>query len=1348
MDSTPFPSPLLRWGAFAARWAFRLMVLVWLALVLVWGGLHFMIVPRIADFRPWLQQQASAALGRPVQIENLTAQSTGFAPVITLMGVVVLDAEGAVAVRVPKLQIGVSPQSLLTLGLEQFVVDRPEIVLRRTAADTLEVAGVRVNLNQDSQSSKWLDWFFAQPEWLVQDATLHWTDVYQQRPTFTVQVGLLLQRNRGLTHSVLVQGDSWNMQAEFKEPLLGLNRGDWQRWKGTVFAQASEVDLAQWSQVVSVADIQSLQGHGSTRIWLEVEEGDLQSVTSDVALQDVRIQSQADLEPIAMHFVQGRWGLNVRKSGMEYFTESLQFETTDGLRWPGGNVQLKTFSASRSRPAGGALVAHSLDIAAISQIAQRLPLEPRWLANLKQWSPQGQVQRLQADWVGSLEQMQRYRIQGRVEALALASQRADAAREATSPTGIQGLNADFDVSQDAGNVQVSMQQGQLDSMGWLEPSVIPVDALQMTLQWERNQRGWDVQVPKIVFRNGDLQGQWAMRWRNDQAHRAEGDGTFDKGKMELQGTLTRVHLPALPRYLPYAVMPETVTYLRQAIQVGQASQVQFNVSGDVARFPFSPANPGTFDISAELSDVDFVFAPTPLLSAGSLPWQTLRKTRAQLFIKQDALQVRNASGILTGGAELAFSNTQASVTDWYQQPKLTVQAQMRGPLNQGLRLANQSPLRGITAEVLSQATATGNADYRFALALPLDRPEQATVQGQIDFAGNDIQLQPDTPRLNQVRGALLFTQSGISTKNLQAWVLGGDIRVQGGLDFAATARGVKAQEGLRIQGTLNAAGLRQFPNHQTLARLAQFASGSTPFSAFLGWRDGQLEWSFQSSLQGMALALPAPLAKSAETSMPLRLENALYHEPGRAALTGQRLDRIALTIENRVSLVYVRDVTEPTARVLRGAIGVGLAQDESAPLPAQGVMGNIQMAQLNLDAWSKVLAALQPTALGSHQSEDDRYLAYLPTTLAVRAEEVLLDDRKLHRLVIGGTREGRLWRANLDAKELNGYIEYQESTAQQAGKVYARLARLMVAASEAQAVESLLDEQPQSIPALDIVVQSFELRGKNLGRLEIDAINRGAQRDQVPEWRLNRLNLTMPEARFDAVGNWSSVQALPSVTRKVMRGAEQRRTVLNFVLTLDDTGGLLSRLGTPGVIRKGAGKVEGQVAWMGSPLTLHYPSLNGKLAVNVEKGQFLKAEPGIAKLVGVLSLQALPRRLTLDFKDVFSEGFSFDFLRGDVAIEAGIARTNNLQMKGVNAAVLMEGQADIAKETQSIKVVVIPEINAGTASLIATAINPMIGVSTFVAQWLLRRPLASVTTQQFVIEGSWLDPKVSRMESP
>jgi uncharacterized protein YhdP len=306
--------------------------------------------------------------------------------------------------------------------------------------------------------------------------------------------------------------------------------------------------------------------------------------------------------------------------------------------------------------------------------------------------------------------------------------------------------------------------------------------------------------------------------------------------------------------------------------------------------------------------------------------------------------------------------------------------------------------------------------------------------------------------------------------------------------------------------------------------------------------------------------------------------------------------------------------------------------------------------------------------------------------------------------------------------------------------------------SDVDGVEQLLSQQTSTLPALDVVVDDFDLRGKKLGRLEIDAVNRGpgtvAREGGVREWRLNKLNLSMPEASFSATGNWAALNAQavpPGGPRAAAVSSERRRTVMNFKLDIGDSGQLLGRFGMKDVVRRGKGRMEGQVSWLGSPLTLDYPSMNGSFYVNVEAGQFLKADPGLAKLLGVLSLQSLPRRLALDFRDVFSEGFAFDFLRGDVTIQQGIAATNNLQMKGVNAAVLMEGKADIARETQEIKVVVIPEINAGTASLVATVINPAIGLGTFLAQMFLRQPLMRAATQEFQIDGTWADPRITRV---
>jgi uncharacterized protein YhdP len=181
-------------------------------------------------------------------------------------------------------------------------------------------------------------------------------------------------------------------------------------------------------------------------------------------------------------------------------------------------------------------------------------------------------------------------------------------------------------------------------------------------------------------------------------------------------------------------------------------------------------------------------------------------------------------------------------------------------------------------------------------------------------------------------------------------------------------------------------------------------------------------------------------------------------------------------------------------------------------------------------------------------------------------------------------------------------------------------------------------------------------------------------------------------------------------------------------------------------VKGGKGSLAGQVSWIGSPLSLDYPSLNGQINVAIDSGQFLKVQPGAARLLSVLSLQSLPRRLVLDFRDLFQQGFAFDNITGDVTITQGVAHTNNLRMRGVQAAVLMEGSADIEHETQDLRVIVVPEINAGTASLAYAAINPAIGIGTFLAQVFLRKPLTQAGTREFLVTGTWTDPKVERVQ--
>jgi len=339
-------------------------------------------------------------------------------------------------------------------------------------------------------------------------------------------------------------------------------------------------------------------------------------------------------------------------------------------------------------------------------------------------------------------------------------------------------------------------------------------------------------------------------------------------------------------------------------------------------------------------------------------------------------------------------------------------------------------------------------------------------------------------------------------------------------------------------------------------------------------------------------------------------------------------------------------------------------------------------------------------------------------------------------VVIGLSHQKSSWHASIDSTQANGYLTWSEpSTAQGLGKVTARLSSLVIPESASNDVAEILDGKGSSttIPALDVVVERFELFNKPLGRLELQANN--AQIGSAREWRVNKLSLANADGELTGTGRWVSKD-----------GAHD--TSLNFNLGIIDAGKLLDRFGFAGTVKGGKGTLSGDIAWKGLPYSLDLPSLSGQLVMNVEKGQFLKQDPGAAKLLGVLSLQALPRLLKLDFHDVFSEGLAFDGITANAAIARGIVKTDNLKMHGVAATVLMDGSADIANETANLHVVVIPEVNLGTAPLVyALAVNPVIGLGSFLAQLFLSAPVMKALTYHMQVTGPWKAPVVAKLDA-
>lgn len=1318
----------LRAASSALWWV---LVAFWLALALAWGVLHGWIVPRIGELRPALETQAARVLGVPVRIGAISARSDSLMPSFELRDVVLLDAQAREALRLARVVVALSPRSLWNLGFEQLYIEGPSLDVRRLPDGRVQVAGLDVSgAGDDTQSA---DWFFRQREVLIQGGALTWTDEMRGAPPLALTDVQVVVRNGARSHALRIDatppadwGARFSLRGQFRQPLLSNHPGRWQAWDGQLFADFAAVDLSRLRQQVHLGVVDVRTGRGALRAWADVAQGRFVGGAADVVLGGVDATLAEGRPPMALASVSGRVAGKWLPAGFEFETQGLQFEVADGRRWPGGNVSVSWREAEGRQPAQGSLHADRLDLASLGQLAGHLPLGEATHAALAAHAPQGLVEQVQASWEGPLEDVRKYQVRGRIAQLSVP------AHPQTGRPGVRGATVDFDFNEAGGKGRLQVEDGALDLPGVLEEPRVPVDQLAADLQWRVDGQRLSLTASGLRIANRDLDASGQVAWRTGESARGRFPGVLD-----LQVSLARADGARVWRYLPLGVPKDTRDYVRDAVTAGQASDGRFRVRGDLHDFPFKDAKTGEFRISAKVRDATYAYVPRANPRA-PVQWTALSGLSGELLFERNGMQVKGAQGRFLGVAGLQVQ-AEARIPD-FDASVVEVNGTVKGPLAEHLAVFNATPVSDSIGQAFANATASGLAELRLKLQLPVAQIDKSRVQGSVILSNNDLQIAPGVPQLARSRGTVSFTERGFALSGVQARALGGDVRIEGGTrNLPATS--TEAPSVIRVQGTATADGLRLARELGPVARLARNASGATAYSALLSLRPQGVDVQVSSTLQGLGLSLPAPLSKPSDSALPLRLD--ILNQ----VVNGKPQDQVSLELGRLASVTYVRDTSGVEPLVLRGAIGVGLAAGESAPLPAQGVLANVSFNAVNVDAWEQVLEATSTGGAslvpGRGSASSSNAQGYLPTQLAVRARELTVGGRTLTGVVVGGSRDGLTWRANIDASQLNGYLEYRQPSGNNAGRVMARLARLSLGAAATTDVEALLDEQPSSIPALDVVVDDFELRGKRLGRLEIDAVNRGAS-----EWRLNKLALLVPEATFTATGNWAALGgavAGPAASARTARPADRRRTVMNFKLEVVDAGQLLTRLGMKDLVRRGRGKLEGQVAWLGSPLALDYPSMSGAFTANVESGQFLKADPGLAKLLGVLSLQALPRRLTLDFRDVFSEGFAFDFVRGDIAIQQGIASTNNLQMKGVNAAVLMEGRADIGRETQDLKVVVVPEINAGTASLVASVINPAVGLGTFLAQVFLREPLARATTQEFHIDGTWTDPRVTKV---
>ncbi|MDP1653523.1 MAG: YhdP family protein [Rhodocyclaceae bacterium] len=753
------------------------------------------------------------------------------------------------------------------------------------------------------------------------------------------------------------------------------------------------------------------------------------------------------------------------------------------------------------------------------------------------------------------------------------------------------------------------------------------------------------------------------------------------GEIDLSAKLTDAAGNAVWRYMPLVVNKDARDWLRTSIVGGRSDNTSLRLKGPLAKFPFRDGKSGIFQVKGTFQGATLDYAPG---------WPGITDIDGELLFEGVRMLIRGQRAAIMG---VALAEVRAEIVD-LEKPEeiLIVTGRAKGETQRFLDFIEASPVGKRIDHFTETMAATGDGDLDLKLVLPLRHLVDTQVQGRYRFAGNNLRVLPELPPLTAAQGEFSFTADRLQAKGLKAQLLGMPL----GVEMASAPGGVVR---VNVTGTTTAQALRQEYGLRALDHLA----GEAVWRGTVTVKKPAAEVRIESSLEGFSSSLPEPFNKSIRAAMPLVVSGRI--EPQRDAWTIALGESAALRLQQ-------------AGENWRGRLALGAAAVKLAPaLPTQGVALAIAVPQLDIDAWRKLFDSGEN---GENKAGPNLSLV----AIDIRSDDVHVMRRHFHDVQLQGTRSDKRWRFGLDSREAQGQVTWDGAGA---GRIVARLARLTLPAVDAGAPEPEAPDASREMPAIDLVIDNFRQGDLAFGEVKVKAENREGA------WQA-KLEVKNDAAKLTGEGRW----------RPGRPGLGGPETALSFKLDIDNAEKLLDRLGMPDAVRRGDGQIEGDVSWAGTPFAFDLPSLSGRVKADIGRGQFKKLEPGVGRLLGVLSLQSLPRRITLDFRDIFSEGFAFDSIAGEAKIGKGVMTTEELRIRGPSAKVLLSGQVDLAAETQNLKVRVQPALGESIA-VGAMIVNPVAGAVAWAAQKVLGDPLDQIFAFEYAVTGGWNDPKVEKL---
>jgi uncharacterized protein (TIGR02099 family) len=1060
---------------------------------------------------------------------------------------------------------------------------------------------------------------------------------------------------------------------------------------GRAYLGARRADLSAWTSLLHGAGVTVAGGHGRAQAWAVLRGHRVTTVTVDAVLEQLQLRGSPVPDgahpPLASRSVFQRVQVRARYRAI-------------ASGWRIDAPTLRIASGARTQTLDGLLVAGGRRYGLVAERIDAGPLfataamSDRLAPGLRRWLLKTRPQATLRDIVVAGNRGGAMHASGRVEGLAFAA--------VGDGLGIAGLSGALD-GDDRG-VSFVFDHARPVRVDWPRGFGVPhVATLTGEIAGWREGDGWEVATSNLRI-DGDVDAavRGGMRF----------DGHGRSPRLDLAVRLGDTPVTAAKGYwVRHLMSPASVQWLDTALLGGTVRDGRALISGELADWPFDGEAPARDVASAKASNHAAtslahtgVFQATARVENASLKfhpeWPAFNHVDAGIAFAGEGFTVAG-KGVL---ADVGIRHFEGGIAR-FSKSELTVQAQGGGDASQLLALMKQSPLHKPYAEAIDNIGASGLAAVDFGLDLPLhDERLASKVTGSVVLAGARLTEKRWKIAFDNVRGRAEYGSGGFAADRL-AVVSGGQ---PGRLSLRAGDYTRDRRQGFEADLDANLTTDELIRHAPELGWLKPYLKGRSawtvavaiPTSSDKSIPAAPSRLQLRSDLVGTALDLPAPLRKPASAALPATVDVGLPLGTG----------EIRVGLGNVLGL-RARSGGKTTG--VRLALGSGTV---SEPPPVSGLIASGRTTTLDALDW---IALTRRGGSGGNS---------MPLrNIDISADRLLLLGAAFPNTRLRVTPAGGGTSVQVQGDALAGNLQVPDADRATISGRFQRVHWLNANPPAAPAgvvvAGSGLDIDPADVPPLSLDIADLRVGGAQLGNAVLRT------RPLANGLKIDQLRTRSDAQRIDIDGEWLG------------RGGNAR-TRLVMALDSDDFGGLLSGLGYGGQVSGGHGHASLDASWPGTPAAFRLQALAGTLKLAARNGQLVELEPGAGRVLGLLSLAQLPRRLTLDFHDLFSKGFAFDRIDGDVHINAGHARSDNLVIDGPAAEIRIRGAADLAAQQFDQTIDVFPK--AGNLLTVAGAIagGPVGAAIGAAANAVLKKPLGRLAAKTYRVTGPWKEPKV------